>query len=286
MRRAFLIGATGQVGGYLLRELRAHPAPQALELHVAARSEQAAAKARAAGATPVHFDLDGAADFDAAFRGCDLVFLLPPYSLGQMMQSKRVVDAARRSGVAHLVNVSAYGGSTDTPHPIIGWNHLVDAYIERSGMAWTHLRPNFFMENLRVQRDAASGEIRNRLGAPVSWVSARDIAAVAAEVLRQPAAHEAQTLDLAVDRRSVVEIAALFERATGRPHRAAPPSQEQMLERLMRAGRERAYAQPLVEYVDAINAGRVPGIDAIFDTVERITGRPGLRWEEFIALDP
>jgi len=281
MSVAFLIGATGNVGAHLLEELGPDREAGTLHLRVAARSEAAAAKVRAAGAEPVSFDLERPAEFDAALAGSDTVFLLRPYSIRQLIQGKQTIDAARRVGVTHLVVVGAHG-RPDTPYPIIGWNFLVEAWAERSGLGWTHVRPNFFMENILIQRDGARGTIANRIAAPVSWVASADIAAVSAAIVRNPTAHRGQAYSIATDARSVEDIAALFTEITGRPHRVEPPSRETMLERLVRGGREPVYAEPLVDYADAINAGLVPEAAATFDTVERIGGRPGMTWERFI----
>lgn len=281
MRKAFLIGATGQVGRALLEALETDGAGSRPRLRLAVRSEAGAAMARRHGAEPVDFDLDRPRDFDRALSGSEQVFLLRPYTLRQLMQGKQVIDAARRVGVFSIVLIGAHG-APDTPHAIIGWNFLVEAYAERSGLAWTHLRPNFFMENILAQRDAA-GVIRNGLTVPVSWISARDIGAAAAAVLREPARHAGRAYTLAVEARSVADIAGLFTRVTGVPHRAEAPTRERMLERLVAGGREAAYAQPLVDYVDAINAGDVPEAAEVSTDVETLTGRPALGWERFVA---
>ncbi|HLY57635.1 MAG TPA: NAD(P)H-binding protein [Stellaceae bacterium] len=277
----FLIGATGHVGKALMAELAPDHAAGSLRVTVGARSPAARERVAQAGLAAADFDLDDWQGFDAALADIDTVFLLRPYTLKQMMMGKQVIDAARRVRVRAIVTLGAYG-RPDTPWPIIGWNFLVEAYAERSGLAWTHLRPNYFMDNVLQQRDPQTGVIYNRIERPVSWIASEDIAAVAAAVLRAPQAHVGQAYNLAAEAASVTEIAALLTNLTGRPHSVGRTPMEVMMDRLLKQGREPEYARALVDYVDAVNEGGAPEIADTFDTVERVTGRPATSWEGFL----
>lgn len=276
-----LIGATGLIGGHLTRLLRADHDAGTARVRVTARSETSRAKVAAIGLEPLDFDLERHEAFEQAFAGIDTIFLLRPYTIRYMMQNKQVADAARRAGVRHIVTLSAYARE-DTPYAVMGWQIIVDDYIANSGIGWTHLRPNFIMDNMIAQRDAASATIFNRLTRPVSWLSSDDIAAVGAAVLRDPAAHDGKVYPLAAEATSVAGIADHFTAATGVPHRHVVPPVEQVMGRLLAQGREPIYAEALVDYITAINDGRVPEAADVFDTVERITGKPHLTWPIFL----
>ncbi len=278
----FLIGATGQIGNSLLDELQADHADRKLRVKVGVHSPRSAEKVRARGLDPHPFDLHRWQDFDAALKGVDSVFLLRPYTLRQMMMGKLVADSARRVGVRHVVSIGAYG-RPETPWPVIAWNFLVEAYVERLGLGFTHLQPNYFMDNVLVQRDPATNTIYNRITVPVSWIAAADIAAVAAAVLRDPSAHVGKTYPLASEAASVAQIAQWCTEATGQPHSVGITPREKMMERLTAQGREPEYALALVEYVDAVSRGEVPEIADTFDTVEHITGRPAIRFRDFLS---
>jgi NAD(P)H dehydrogenase (quinone) len=281
IRMVFLIGATGHVGKALMRELAPDHAAGRLNVKVAARSAASRELVASAGLTAAHFDLDAFETFDAALAGVDTIFLLRPYTLRQLMQGKQVIDSARRVGAKAIVTIGAFG-NPDTPWPIIGWNFLVESYAERSGMGWTHLRPNYFMDNVLQQRDRASATIFNRITRPVSWIASEDIAAVAAAVIRDPAAHAGKAYPLASFASDISDIADLFTQLSGRKHGVGVTPPEKMMERLLAQGREPEYARALVDYIDAVNAGRVPEIADVFDTVERITGRPATTWKQFL----
>jgi uncharacterized protein YbjT (DUF2867 family) len=277
----FLIGATGHVGDALLDALAPDHAAGRLIVKAGARSPRSRALITAKGVLAVDFDLDRPENFDAALQGADTVFLLRPYTLRQLMHGKLVTDAARRVGAKTIVDIGAFG-RPDTPWPIIGWNFLVEAYIERSGLSYTHLQPNYFMDNILVQLNPATHTLFNRIQVPVSWIAAADIAAVAAAVLRDPTPHAGKTYPLASEAASPQDIAAMLTEITGHQHKVEIPVAEKMMERLLAQGREPEYAQALVDYVDAVSRGEVPEVAEIFNTVAQVTGRQAIRFKDFL----
>jgi uncharacterized protein YbjT (DUF2867 family) len=67
------------------------------------------------------------------------------------------------------------------------WHREVERYLEVSSLAWTHLCPSSFMQNF-ITFDGPSIRHEGRMYQPmgegrVAHIDARDIAAVAAEVL-------------------------------------------------------------------------------------------------------
>ena len=278
----FLIGATGHIGKHLIDELRPDHEAGRLIIRAGVHSAKSRDYVTAAGAEAVDFDLADYTGFDKALAGSDTVFLLRPYTIRQMMMGKQVIDAAARVGVKHIVTLGAYG-APDTPWSVIGWNHMVDAYAQRSGMNWTNLRPNYFMDNLLVQRDKASNTLFNSITRPVSWICSEDIAAVAAAVIRNPQAHAGQVYPLASFAFGIAGIADIFTNVTGQKHGHASPPIERLKERLAAQGREPDYAQALIDYIEAVQAGKVPEIADVFDTVERVAGRPAITWEDFLG---
>lgn len=277
----FLIGGTGLIGNALMDELAPDHVAGRLRVRVGVHSERSRTLVESKGLEAVNFDLDQPAGFDAALQGVDRVFLLRPYTLKHMMHGKLVADAVKRVGVRHVVTIGAYG-APETPWPVIAWNFLVEAYIERMGLGWTHLQPNYFMDNVLVQRDPATHTLFNRITVPVSWIASADIAAVAAAVLRDPAPHHGKIYPLASEVASVTQIAAYLSEITGQVHTVGVTPREKMMERLQAQGREPEYALALVEYVDAVSRGEVKEIADTFDTVEKITGRPALSFRDFL----
>ena len=281
--RVLVMGGTGTVGTHLLRELRSDR--EHLDIVAAARSAESAARLQAAGYATVTLDLDRNETFVPAMRGIDTLFMLKPYSMDYLIQSKRVIDAAVKAGVGHVVNLGSYGAD-DTPWASIGWNRLVEAYLRVSGLSHTTLRPNFFMDNVPARADRSSGRIVHYFGAtPVSWIAAADIAAVAAEVLRRPADFANRVLPLAAEARTMDEIAAIVSAKTGRQYHAVHVSAADALPQLLTRGWQEAFARPFVEYMHAIASGHVPEIGDTVRTVEEGTGRPAISWERYVDMN-
>src|SRR5690554_3692477 len=194
MRRILVTGATGNIGGHLLSMLADTPG---IETVAGYRRPSDAPVLHEAGATPVWLEMDRIDSMPAALQGVDALFLLKPYTIKMLIQAKQLLDCAHHAGVRHIVHLGAHGND-DTPWAIIGWHHMVERYIEALDFEWTHLRPNFFMENLIKGINRDKGELYHYLAphVPVSWIACRDIALAAHAALTRPAQYQGQKLHL------------------------------------------------------------------------------------------
>jgi NAD(P)H dehydrogenase (quinone) len=191
--KVLAIGATGAIGSALVDTLV--PDHHAGRLHLVAatrRPEQLAGLAER-GIEVRRLDLDqpetgGLATVRPAFAGIDLVFLLTGYDVRMLAQSVAAVDAALAEGVSHIVHLGVLTDTDDLDGHIV-WHKLIEAYIERSEIGYTHLRPAFFMQTLPLGVIAPGVFTHFIGGARLSWVDSGDIAEVAATVLRDPASH-------------------------------------------------------------------------------------------------
>lgn len=280
-RRVLVTGATGTVGGAVMRHMKQDAARGTIELVGAARSEAGAARLRQDGFDFVSFDFDDPATLRPALRGVDSVFLLTGYSVDMLAHSKRVLDAARAEGVRHVVHLGALAAA-DTPHAHFAWHQLVERAIEGMGFEWTHLHPNFFMDtvwNGFVRRpDRLIHFVGDR---SVSFVSSDDMASVAAAALRDPTAHGGKSYPLAVEALTFSELAAILSQVTGKAVAYQPRPAADLLAIMERQGAEKTYASGLAEGIAQIERGEMPEADAVFDTVEKVTGRKPVLWREF-----
>jgi len=278
-RRILVMGGTGTIGSHLVRELARDA--DLYDLRATARSPQSAAVLQAAGFSPVHLDLEQQDTLLPAMQGVDTLFMLKPYSIEYLIQSKRVIDVAVKAGVRYLVNLGSFGAD-DTPWSSIGWNRLVEAYLAQSGLAHTTLRPNFFMDNVFARTDLDSGRIIHYFGdQPVSWIAAEDIAKVAAAVLRRPGEFAGRVLPLASDARTMAEVARALSATTGRTFTAVHIRGADALPQLLSRGWEPSIARPFVDYMTAISEGLVAEVADTARTVEEVTGEAAIHWEDF-----
>lgn len=190
-----LTGATGSVGYELAKLLSANgKAAKAM-----VRSDAAAEKLSGpAGIMPVFGDFDDQASLDAALQGIERAFLLTNSTERAESQQLSFVAAAKRAGVKHIVKLSQLHAAADSPVRFLRYHAAVEETIRNSGMAFTFLRPNLFMQGLIGFRDTIVGT--GKLFAPignskVSLIDTRDIAAVALAALTTEG-HKGQTYDL------------------------------------------------------------------------------------------
>src|SRR5258708_19250987 len=93
--------------------------------------------------------------------------------------------AADGAGLPFIVDLGVFGnGRTTDPH--FAWHEMVERYIEGSGVAWSHIHPNFFMDNLLTSVPVVNGRFYWFMGDKrVGWIAADDLAAVSARVLAE-----------------------------------------------------------------------------------------------------
>ena len=144
------------------------------------------------------------ADFDQpesirrALEGVDRAFLVTNSSERVEEQQLRFVQLALESGVRHIVYLSQLHASKDSPVRFLRYHAVVEEAISSSGMAYTHLRPNLYMQGLIAFRASIASE--GRFFAPagearVSIVDVRDIAAVTTAALTSNS-HEGKVYDV------------------------------------------------------------------------------------------
>jgi NAD(P)H dehydrogenase (quinone) len=277
----FVFGATGNIGSAVIRELLPDHQAGRLKLIAAVRRPEAAPGFERQGIETRLIDLDraemeGLAPVVEAMRGADRVFLLTGYEVKMLAQSKAALDAAKVVGVSHMVHLGANARpDTTTVHP--GWHQLVEAYIERSGISFTHLRPSQFMQTLPMlygMGGSRPGVIENYIAdARIGWIDVTDIAAVAGAALRDPSAHAGQTYSLATDLASMDDIAALLSGVTGMKWRYEAREPDEFYKKVTGAGADAVYMGCVRNVFVRTRAGSLPELCEVYDNVRALTGR-------------
>lgn len=268
MTTTLVIGASGTVGSELARLLAAQG--QTVR-RATSRAPQAADQ--------VQIDLARGTGIAAALEGVDRAFLLaPPGHTHQHELLGPVIDAARERGLRRVVLMSAMGANADDSAPL----RRAELQLERSGLAWNVIRPNWFMQNFNtfwLHGIQTQGRILLPVGrAKGSFIDARDIAAVAASLLTRDDL-AGRDFDLtggqALDHD---EVAAILSRETGRDIRYQEITPEAMLEGLLQAGLPNDYAEFLVLILGFFKAGYA---ERTTDAVQAITGRAPRRFADY-----
>jgi uncharacterized protein YbjT (DUF2867 family) len=209
-------GATGNVGRHLVRELAAIGAPT----RALVRKRQDAEPLHELGVEVSIGGFEDTQSLRAAFTGVERVFVLSPPGVDAMVaQQLQVVAVARATeSMRHVVKLSSIAADEPRAPSIVAAHRRIEEAIERPGISWTHLRPNWFMQNELGQLNGVieAGVFSAPNVTQVSMIDARDVAAVAAHVLTSEG-HEATAYTLTGPQAlGYSELAALYSRVLDR----------------------------------------------------------------------
>jgi uncharacterized protein YbjT (DUF2867 family) len=190
-------GASGNAGGAVVNELLKNSIP-GMPFRAMFRSDSDAAKAPA-GAAPVIADFSSKQSLKGALAGVDLVYLVCSPVPELVDLESNMIEACQGSSVRHLVLNSSLGAG-DYAKSFPGWHRKVEDKLKTSGLEFTILRPNSFMQNI-VDFVAPSvreqGAFYAAMGdARISFLDLRDIATVVARVAASPEEHRGKTYEL------------------------------------------------------------------------------------------
>lgn len=269
-------GATGTVGGELVRRLAARGAT------VRALSRDPARGEELPGVEWVAADLAERDRLAGILAGAVRLFLLTGNGEGMVRLQTNAIAAAKSAGVRHLVKLSALGASDHSKSVIGLWHKNIERALEGSGLAWTSLRPHVFMQNLLDQRDSirAEGRIYSAAGdGKVPFVDTRDIAAVAAELLTGGGHEGERPVLTGPETLSYDQVAEILSGVLGREVTHVAETDDQAWTRLRRAGHPPWHAAAQIALYGYQRAGGPTA--RVSNAVERLTGRPATSFERF-----
>ncbi|MGJ5755945.1 uncharacterized protein YbjT (DUF2867 family) [Streptomyces puniciscabiei] len=268
-------GASGNVGSALL----AHLATDGVPARAAYRDPRTTARVIESGRHAVTLDLAVPETLAPALDGIDTVFLVGATGPDQTTQELNMVQAARAVG-ARVVKLSVWRADEGLT-PIARLHRPVEQALVASGLPWTILRPNFYLQNfLRLPSIRAAGEFSLPLiNAPISFIDVGDIARVAARVLTTEG-HDGRVHDLTgPEALTYAEAAQEFSRVLGRPVRHVGLPDDETRAVMLRRGIAEFHADALIGVARAYRDG---GAEAVSSTVPDLTGRAALGFAEFV----
>jgi uncharacterized protein YbjT (DUF2867 family) len=244
-----VVGATGIVGSEICRQLVTGGTP--VRALVRPSSDAARVTAlRELGAEVVEGDVrDGPslADACAGVDGVVCTISSMPFAYVPGVNDiasvdvaglHNLVDAAEAADVRRFVYLS-FSGGLDLPFPLGDAKRTVEGRLQASRLDWTILRPSYFMEvwlSPAVGFDPEHGTvvIYGTGEAPISWISARDVAAFAAASLRHPAASRA-VIELGGHPVAPLDVVRIYESVLGRPLAPSFVTEQQLDQQLAAA---------------------------------------------------
>jgi uncharacterized protein YbjT (DUF2867 family) len=232
------------------------------------------------GVEVVQGDFNAPDTLASAVKGADRVFSLT-FGPQTAVHEKHLAQAAKTSGVRHIVKLSALGGDDETRNKIRKWHDEGEQAIRETGIALTVLRPTGFMSNalhwrpsIRAQRKVFSNYGDGKLPP----VHPRDIAAVAVRALTSDG-HEGKVYPLTgPEALSISEQVKILADAIGQPLEYVPITDEAARKGMEHAGMPSFLIDALLPFAAFIRSGKAAHV---FHTVEEVTGRPPLRFGDW-----
>ena len=190
-----ITGATGNIG----KELTKYLSQKQIPFRAMVRSlKDASDLAALPGAELIEANFDDIKSIEKALSGIEKAFLLTNSSELAEQQQSNFVAVAKLAGLKHIVKLSQWAADINSPVRFLRYHAAVEQLIRNSGMTYTFLRPNLFMQGLLGFRDTIieQNQFFGAIGnAKISMIDVRDIAAVAGEALTGPG-HKNKTYDL------------------------------------------------------------------------------------------
>lgn len=222
------------------------------------------------------------ASLKEASRGIGTVFLLSPIGETLAADQNAVIDAALSAGASRIVKISGSDWTIENAvHSISGAAHAeVERHLAASGIAYTVLRPNAWMQVALEPVVAAlrKGEdVPSRFGdAAVSFIDADDIADVAVHALTTSAPVSGTLVLTGGEALSALEIARIAARIQHRPVGISDNTAPALPPHIG------AFEQKAIgEFGQLIRKGLAASVN---NTVQQITGRLPRSVEDYLRV--
>jgi uncharacterized protein YbjT (DUF2867 family) len=267
-RMVLVIGASGGVGGEVMRQLTATGS----RVRALVRSAKNAQLVRGFAAGVVLGDLRDIPSLRTALTDVDHVFLATPHGPRAEYFTGALVEAAA-SLSPHIVRLSVLGADANSSVELAKHHGRADRLLQQSGLPCTILRPHFLMQNFQGPfAETIAGD--SMFGAPmkdgaIGLVDMRDVAAVAAECLRGPG-YAGRTYDITgPDAMTFDDLAGHISEAAGRHIGYLPQTSDEAFDQLTKAGMKKELVEWLIQCYGLFASGQA---SKVTNTVREVTG--------------
>ena len=272
-----ITGASGTVGQEVLNQIAKTGQPIRAAFQSATKASTAPASVEA-----VIMDYNQPETIRTALRDVDKIFLVGPVAPNLLALERKAADEIARSAVRQIVKLSAMGGRAATfPRQ----HQESEDYIRSSGIPYTFLRPNGFMQNMVNYNGAAIRSQNAFYGSQgdgqVSHIDLRDIAAVTVKVLTEDGhLNKIYTLT-GPEALTNSRIAEILSRTLGREIKYVDLPAAQMKQALLTAGMPEWNADGILDLSELYRTG---GSSIVSTDVEHILAHRPISFAQF-ALD-
>jgi uncharacterized protein YbjT (DUF2867 family) len=277
-----ITGATGTVGGEIVRQLASVDSD--VNIKAAGHSLQKLEKIIEGDRIIfTQIDFNEPETLNESLKATDKVFLSTPFQSDMVQHSSNMLTEIKNAGtIKQIVKLSVIGADFEPG----GRLHLqVEKMIEDSGIAYTFLRPNAFMQNF-VNFYSHTIKEQGVLSLPagdgkVSFVDARDIAAVAVQALtnNDDGKHNSKTYDITgPEAISYGDAVRILSEEVGRKISYVNVSKEDAFEAMKEIGLNDWLINTILEGYNNLRKGYFSPVTTV---VEELTAKRPISFKEF-----
>ncbi|WP_024927491.1 MULTISPECIES: NAD(P)H-binding protein [unclassified Mesorhizobium] len=273
-RKILVTGANGKVGTSLSEALQKMGQPHVLGVRNLDCATQDGSVERRC------FDWDDQATWTRALDGVQALYLIkPPHDEPAPAIKELLASCSHLERIVMMSEIHCQAQNDSEPQ------RAAEVVVERSGISFCILRPNWFFQNYTTGSYAPKIRQQSILetasaSQPVSYIDVRDVAAVAAlELLNDD--ERSQHLPL-TGREALTsrDLADIIGSVVGRPISVSEIPLPDIRARILARGGSEATADFIVGLSRNIAEGRNAGVT---DTVERLTGRKPISFSTFAS---
>lgn len=233
--------------------------------------------------TLVKGDLSKSDSIKKAMDGIENAFLLSPISTNQSKLDKNFIDIAKKAGVEDIVKYSAIGADSESESAILRNHGESEKYLKKSGLRYTIIRPNIFMQNFvdyYGQHIRKKKEIRLPLkNAKCGYVDARDTARLIKKVLTSNSQKNKTYTLTGPESLSGKEIAELISDTMGKKINYVDIKPKEFKQDLMKVGFKESLAESYADLYKHIREGM---FDLLTDDIYKLTDSQPHTFEEYL----
>jgi len=218
-----------------------------------------------------------------AMEGVESALLISPIMSNQFKLEKNFIDAAKKAGIKHVVKYSAIGADTDSPSAILKNHGESEKYLKKSGLRYTIVRPNIFMQNFV---DYYGPQIKNKKeirlplrNAKCGYIDVRDAARLIKKVLTSNGQKNKTYTLTGPESLSGKEIAELISDTMGKKINYVDIKLKEFKQDLMDIGFKETVAEAYSELYRYVRDGIC---DQVTDDIYKLTDSQPHTYEEFL----
>jgi len=273
-----LTGATGKTGSATATELSNLKVP----FRALIRSEEKRDEIEALGGEVIIGSAENRETIDQAMMGIEKLLIILPNCENQLEMEMQLVDSAKAEGVKQIVYMSSVEADEECTSPIPKLHWDTEVYIKDSGLQWTMIKPNFYMQNFIGS--AKTIVEQNKFFLPMSdgktgMIDTRDVGKVIAKVLSEEG-HEGQSYQITgPETLSFYNVAEKFSSVLKREVLYVDMPMDAYKNILSQFLTNQWHLDSVIDLFAGIAEG---GIEYKTDTFEELIGTPPRSLEDFI----